>query len=194
MMTEQFLDGSKQHQVTSELINLTAVQTALFECGLLTYLSSNLPDNGHLVVKTTTAFCSSIFLSLPKTLHILLVLIHKLKPIEFAFQIRMLQWLDSLTEMSPNVIEIGLMRNYPQIEDLNVTRLSGVPLGKFIKKIISKYDLDPNLASRQMRTKTIGAFRYLIKEKTSPTMRKSIIKLKINFGKRTLEFLFNNLE
>ena len=86
----------------------------------------------------------------------------------------MIQWLDTLTEMYVTAIENGLRHNYPQIEDLNVTRLTGAPLGKFIKKLITKYELDPNLASRHMRTKTIGAFRYLIGEKSSPSMRKSI--------------------
>jgi hypothetical protein len=92
----------------------------------------------------------------------------------FAFQIWMLQWLDTLTEKYPGVIENALLNNYPQIEDLNVTRLSGAPLGKFIKKIITKYELDPNLASRYTRTKTVGAFRYLVGEKSSPSRRKSI--------------------
>ena len=84
----------------------------------------------------------------------------------------MLQWLDSLTEQSQYSTDTSLTQNYPQIQDLNTSRLSGVPLGKFIKKLLNKYNLDPKIAAKHLKMKTVGDFRYLIGEKTSMTMRK----------------------
>jgi hypothetical protein len=91
--------------------------------------------------------------------------------IMFVFQVKMLQWLDSLTDRTQYSIDTSLRHNYPDITDLNTSRLSGAPLGKFIKKLMMRYNLDPKIAFRHLKTKTVADFRYLIGEKSSPKMR-----------------------
>ena len=84
----------------------------------------------------------------------------------------MVQWLDSLTDKSQYILDYELKMAYPEIDDICTNRLNGPPLGKFIKKLLTKHDLDPKLASRNLRSKTIGAFKYLVREKSSTSMSK----------------------
>ena len=88
------------------------------------------------------------------------------------FQEEMVQWLDSLTDKSQYVLDYELKSAYPEIEDICTNRLVGAPLGKFIKKLLTKHELDPKLATKNLRAKTTGAFKYLVREKSSPSMSK----------------------
>ena len=92
------------------------------------------------------------------------------------FQEEMVQWLDSLTDKSQYVLDYELKSAYPEIDDICTNRLVGAPLGKFIKKLLTKHELDPKLASKNLRAKTTGAFKYLVREKSSPSMSKFTIR------------------
>jgi len=91
----------------------------------------------------------------------------------------MLKWLDTLTELGSSNIHDKMAKSYPTMTDLDVGRLSGAPLDKFIKKMVSKFDLDPELAPRHLKTKKVAAFRYLVGEKESTKMSESILQVTV---------------
>jgi hypothetical protein len=65
--------------------------------------------------------------------------------------------LDSLSDQSASAVESGLKSAYPDISDLDASRLSGAPLSKLIKKVMTKFELEPQLAPRNLRQAKPGA-------------------------------------